>query len=108
MVCETWRIARSSVYAVVPELRVEPGVNRRHEGGILAPVHDLGTAIDLAVFDREPLVAHHELVETGHLLAVDQRSTGGANHGKKSRKFNQDCMICVSCHDAMLDSTGLE
>ena len=42
---------RSRMLAVVPELRVEPGVNRGDDGGILAPVDDLGTTIDLAVLD---------------------------------------------------------
>ena len=27
-----------------------------------------------------------------------RRNTRGLNHGKKSRKFNQDCTICRSCH----------
>ena len=30
---------------------------------------------------------------------------GGANHGKKSRKFNSDCTICLSCLQVMSGST---
>ena len=29
-----------------------------------------------------------------------KRRTGGTNHGKKPRKFNQDCTICHSCRQA--------
>ena len=37
-----------------------------------------------------------------------KRSTGGANHGKRSSKFNQDCTICRSCRRAMSGPTVLK
>ena len=38
--------------------------------------------------------------ENGRRLSrsLKQRSVGGPNHGRRSRKFNRDCTICHSCH----------
>ena len=33
----------------------------------------------------------------GRISKMGQRSAEGANHGRISRKFIQDCTICVSC-----------
>ena len=41
-----------------------------------------------------------------HQLA--QRSTDGANHGKKSRKSNQGCTICHSCRQTRSDSNVMK
>jgi len=42
------------------------------------------------------------------LYKYGKRSTGGANHGKKPRKFNLDCTICHSCREAVIVSDVLE
>ena len=31
-------------------------------------------------------------------FGTERRISGGTNPGRKSRKSNQDCTICVSCH----------
>ena len=46
-----------------------------------------------------------ELPLVGPLVA---RSAGDLNHGKKSRKFNQDCTICYLAVGGLSDSAVLK
>ena len=48
--------------------------------------------------------------ENGRRLtrSLKQRTAGGANHGKESRKFNQDRTICLSCRWTRLNSATHE
>ena len=46
--------------------------------------------------------------ENGRRLtrSLKQRTVGGPNCGRKSRKFNRDCTICVSCRWTVTGSAG--
>ena len=61
------------VIAVVPQLRVEPCMNRRYQIQVLRAIENLSTVIDLAVLDGEPFMALNQLVKPGHVLAVNHR-----------------------------------
>ena len=38
--------------------------------------------------------------------SLKQRTVGGPNHGRRSRKSNWDCTICHSCHWTRLGPIG--
>ena len=46
--------------------------------------------------------------ENGRRLtrSLKQRTVGGLNHGRSSRKSNWDCTICHSCHWTRFDPVG--
>ena len=58
---------------VVPELGVEPVMNRGYQLRLLGPVDNSATELDLDVLDRKPLMPHDQRVKSGHVLAVNHR-----------------------------------
>ena len=45
---------------------------------------------------------------SARIYKYSKRVACGANHGKKSRKCNRDCAICVSCRCSKSDSDVLK
>ena len=74
--------AAPRMISVVPELRVEPVMNRRYQPRLLGPVDNPGTELDLPVLDRKPFMPQDQLVEPGHVLAVNHRGVVEVARGK--------------------------